>query len=313
MGCFNVNCAVSGLNIRADEEVVVIPVFNQCLKSAALTTYINEKQVFIPCSNSVRRTSTEQYGVPFRACYNEYGWFYFSQDKLGQYGWTWLIEHIMRCNIRVPADPSMCRKTGFEPSRLRQENAVEELMNGIFDKSVFVDWMQVYKHSRNPFAALIYSVDFVFVKSEVFEYIKLQNSTFADFLQNTITEFLNKVYDTVPEFNAACLIEDPHTRDHTKANVLMSLQLEYSRFGDVFYSLRAENPLDFVTGKKDSLADFECLLQGMKDIAVLMDFMEGIGRKLAPVTSMGQFGKDKILLEFNEFVSDLIQSKKEIE
>lgn len=171
MGNYLVACALSGLNIHPDEEIVVVPLFRQEHPQRSpqdgILINIAGKEVHLPTRQDGRRpTDIYQIGLPFVARYDEAGGFHLDDEE--QAGAKWLVSHVAQSAIQVTDNETVrhCRGA-FRPKNLpnRVGKSLREIQKAVGNGYVILGRGLHEKHSMS----------FAFVQKDVFEYVKGQS------------------------------------------------------------------------------------------------------------------------------------------
>lgn len=249
MGCFNVQCNVSKMNIFNGDEMVVIPLFTRPNHSSS----INIKLDFTEYLTKVRSDYLEQLkkypinivdnphqtvsikqeqrddlyacahfnlGVPFVAKYNDYGWF--EIEEKNQPGVSEFISLIKNSAIDINKDVYQYCYDEFKPRDLKNiESSVYEDLESI--RSVAQGNLLYVKSvsNLNPHYSLspdgYHNVSFSFIDKKVFDHIVGENADLVNKIQNkldkkleSLVDFLNMKTEHYKLFN-----EDP-TNAHEK-------------------------------------------------------------------------------------------------
>lgn len=302
MGCFNTLCAISGLQIKANDQIVVIPLFDKCEQVDGIKAWIGDVDEIIATNNSMYRNPSRYLGIPFRACYDEYG--SFDLETESQYGYTWLISHIVKSNVKICFGENRINQRGFDPSWLNSENKLEALKTGVHDKTIFVDYT---KNWRSGFGSpCIYGLSFAFVKAEIYDYIVNEKSDYNNFMTATISAHLADVCTAAIEFQKASQITDFEKMKDAKSEIIHTFNdLEFSRFAPNFYPVHSEKPSAYISGRSSSLDPYIELLKNLQIVTSLSRYVEMQGKTWVPATSSGQFGDDSELIKFNDYVKSI--------
>jgi hypothetical protein len=186
MGNYLVACALSGLNLHPDEEIVVVPLFRKEHPLTgphcnSISVEIAGKEAFLPARQNGRRpTDIYQIGLPFTARYDEAGGFHLAGE--GTEGANWLVSHIAQFAIHVTdSETSRNCRNEFRPSELPQdmEDALREVQVAVRNGYLILGKNSHEKHS----------LSFAFVQKNVFDYVKAQ-SPVRDSVQEQIARHL---------------------------------------------------------------------------------------------------------------------------
>lgn len=170
MGNYLVACALSGLNIHPDEEIVVVPLFRQeypLVNGFQEGIRVEGTEVFLPARKGGRRpTDIFQIGLPFAARYDEAGGFHLDDEC--QAGAQWLVSNVAQYSIQVTDNETThdCRGE-FIPGDLphKPHDALRAIQAAVRNGYVILG-----RNSHEKF-----SLSFAFVQKDVFDYVKGQS------------------------------------------------------------------------------------------------------------------------------------------
>ena len=172
MGNYLVACALSGLNLHPDEEIVVVPLFRKEHPLVgphcnSISVEIAGKEAFLPARQDGRRpTDIYQIGLPFSARYDEAGGFRLDDER--QAGAQWLASDVAQHSIQVTDNETTydCRGE-FIPGGLprKPHDALRAIQTAVRN-----GYLILGRNSHEKF-----SLSFAFVQKDVFDYVKGQS------------------------------------------------------------------------------------------------------------------------------------------
>ena len=229
MGSFNVQCAVSKIDITYGDDVVIIPLFKSNRLSEDMSTTINEKALFEATPKTtqdylikhdpdyVNNLSTEKkvnikrlpkeygddkgewkIGFPIFAKYNDYGGFEFDKKQKNQLATKVFLNIIRKQAIPIKENEThqYCRNN-FNPSDLPQNEgeAIDKITSLIFDHDLVIfDFEGVGLKKRSDGKNYI-PVSFTFIDKKVYDLILNSEQSLSEKNNVEIDNILNQIID----------------------------------------------------------------------------------------------------------------------
>lgn len=319
MGNFLVSCAVSGLSIHADEEIVVVPLFRQehaqrSLQGGILIN-IAGKEVHIPGRQDGRRpTDIYKIGLPFTARYDEAGGFHLADEE--QAGAQWLVSHVEQSAVQVTDNETVreCRHE-FLPSKLPKGvgKSLREVQMAVRNGHLILGRGVHEKHSMT----------FAFVQKDVFDYVKAQ-SPVRDSVEEQISRHLRYVTAETTLFmaNIKSNIEGSKDPRISSKRQEYSEKCEIKMPFDLGFYIPAFHPPAFMSqvGKcrhtwssPESKEQYSDLLHSKLDALDLNIFMdETLHKCWQPSMYAGDQPDNPEMLRFNRFVETIHRTRQEV-
>ena len=318
MGNYLVACAVSGLNLHPDEEIVVVPLFRQeypLVNGLHEGIRVDDTDVFLPARKCGRRpTDIYQIGLPFAARYDEAGGFHLDDES--QAGANWLVSNIGQYSLQVTDNETThdCRGE-FIPRDLPQKphDALRAIQTAVRN-----GYLILGRNSHEKF-----SLSFAFVQKNVFDYVKGQSPVRAT-VEEQIARNLRYVTTETTLFMANIQshiegVKDPRIsakRQEYAEKCKINMPFDRGFYGP------SPNPPAFMSqvGKcrhswrsPESRAQYAALLHAKLDALDLNTFMdETLHKCWQPSMWAGDQPDNTEMIRFGRFIENLHRTRQEV-